>query len=311
MSLTWLVALASVVVLAAGFGSGASVAAQERTSPADALPTPAPEQGIDLCLVALSVEGRELRIGETMRLWIWGLGVEPSGWNLEVDGTGSVALRGAREINTVAELVEWTVVGEREGEVTLSVGMVCEKPGDGTDSLTLTVLPAVPESLPNPTPQPSADFCVAHLSVSEREVAMGDVFYAWFVGAGTEPRSWNLTLDGEGSARIVGTRELDPEYVEWQLEAVDVGTVRLIGAMSCVQPGEGFSTSEIVITQPEGGTLGQRGTMDQTGVATPGVATPGNGSTGAPSTMVTIQAVLMTVLLATLVVLTYLVRRRR
>lgn len=310
MSLTWLVALTSVVVLAAGFGSGASVAAQASTSPADALPTPAPQQEIDVCLVSLGAESGTLRVGEPLRLWVWGIGVEPSSWNLDVGGTGSVALRSGDAIDSRAEIVEWTIVGERVGDVTFSVSMVCQKPGDGTDSLTLAVLPAQPEPPPSPAPQPTTEFCAVHLSVSDQEVPAGDVFYVWFVGAGTEPRSWNLTLDGDGSARIVGTRELDPEYVEWRLEAVNVGTVQLIGAMSCLQPGEGFSTSEIVITQREGGTLGQRGAMDQTGVATPGVATPGNGSTGAPSTMVTIQAVLMTVLLATLVVLTYLVRRR-
>lgn len=210
--------------------------------------TPEPDQAIDICLVSLTSESETLRVGETARLWAWGVGTKPDGWNLQVDGMGSVGLRGVREEASWAELIELTVVAEQGGEVTVSFSMVCDKPGNGTDSLTLTILPAEPE----PTPQTGSEFCAVQLSVSNPRVSVGDAFAAWFVGAGTEQRSWNLTMEGGGSARLLGTRELDPQYVEWQLEAVESGTLRLTGAMECKHTGDGISSSEVVITEPHG-----------------------------------------------------------
>lgn len=265
----------------------ASVSAQEVT----------PEQGADFCLVSVSAEEQELKLGETMHLWIWGMGVGPEGWDLKVDGTGSVALRSAREIDAEGKLVEWTVVGEREGQVTFTAGMACEKPGSGTDTLTLTVLPAEAETITSSATEQIADFCSTRLSVSESVVAVGNEFSAWFVGVGTELRSWHLVMAGDGSANVVQTRELDPEYVEWRLKAMEAGTVRLTGAMNCIHPGDGISIGEVLIEnriEPTTVSWVERGFQ-----------------IGAWGRVSIIEAGLMVVLLAVLVMLAYLVVRRR
>ncbi len=254
--------------------------------------TPEPEQEVDFCLVSLSAEETTLRIGEPLRVWVWGVGVEPGSWDLEVDGDGSLALRGARQIASWGEMVEWTFTGEGEGPVTISANMTCREPGNGGDSLTLTVLPVEPEAIP--TPQSTADFCSTHLSLSDQQVQVGDGFYVWFVGAGAEGRSWNLTLAGDGSAKVVGTRELDPEYVEWELEAVSPGSLRLTGTMDCVQPGEGASSREVVITEE----AGQSGAGQIRRIWT-------------PRTVATVEGALLVVALAVLALLVYLLIRRR
>lgn len=251
-----------------------------------------PEPEVDFCLVSLSAEKATLRIGEPLRVWVWGVGVEPDSWNLEVDGDGSLALRGARELASWAEMVELTFAGNAEGQVTISASMTCRKPGNGADSLTLTVLPAEPEV--TPTPQSTTNFCTTHLSLSDQQVKVGDGFYAWFVGAGTGPRSWNLTMSGDGSARVVGTRELDPEYVEWELEAVSPGVLCLTGQMNCLQAGEGTSSGEVVITEA----ANQFGAAQTRRIWT-------------PRTVATIEAALLVVLLAVLAALVYLLIRRR
>ena len=268
--------------------------------------TPVPGQGVDACLVSVSAERRELRIGESMHLWIWGAGVEPGSWDLKVGGDGSLSLQGARVLDPDAEFVEWTVVGEREGETTVSVSMACRKPGIGSDSLTVTVLPPDAEQIRDPTAQPSADSCTVHLSVSHQEVVVGDEFSVWFVGAGTQERSWNLTMEGDGSATLVGTRELDPEYVEWRLEAVSTGTVRLIGRMDCVQGGEGVSSSEIVIV--ERGAETRTWPAAQTGTGSTAV---GDQESSAWGTATIVQASLMAALVGALAVLVYVLLRRR
>ena len=265
-----------------------------------------PGPGVDACLVSVSAERRELGVGESMHLWIWGAGVEPGSWELEVNGSGSLSLRSARELDPGAEFVEWTVVGEREGEITVSVSMACRKPGIGTDSLTLTVLPPDAEPIPNPTAQSGADSCIVHLSVSHREVVVGDEFSVWFVGVGTEERSWNLAMEGDGSATLVGTRELDPEYVEWRLEAVRAGTVRLVGRMDCVQGGEGVSSSEIVIV--ERGAESRNRPPAQTGTGSTVVGDQGPSAWG---TATIVQAGLMAALVGALAVLVYVLIRRR
>ena len=268
----------------------ASVSAQDVT----------PEQGVDFCLVSVSVEEQELKLGETMHLWIWGVGVASDGWDLKVDGTGSVALRSAREIETEGNLVEWTVVGEREGQVTFTAGMACEKPGSGTDTLTLTVLPAEAETVTSSATEQIDDFCSTLLSVSEPEVAVGDEFYAWFVGVGTEPRSWSVVMAGDGTANVVQTRELDPEYVEWRLKAAEAGTVRLTGAMNCIHPGNGISIDEVLIVEREN-------RIEPTAV--PWVDR--GFQVGAWGRVSIVEAGLMAVLLAVLAVLVYLFVRRR
>ena len=283
-----LLALAVWFILSNGFA--ASVSAQDAT----------PEHGADSCLVSVSVEEQELAVGETMHLWIWGVGVAPEGWHLKVDGAGSVALRSAREIDTAGKLVEWTVVGEREGQVTFTAGMACEKPGNGTDTLTLTVLPAEAETVTGSATEQITDFCSARLSVSEPEVVAGDEFSVWFVGAGTEPRSWNLAMTGDGSANVVQSRELDPEYVEWRLEAVAAGAVRLTAAMNCIHPGDGVSIGEVLIVE--------RG--DRIEPMTVSWFDRGF-QVGAWGRVSMIEAGLMAVLLAVLVVLAYLLVRRR
>ena len=268
----------------------ASVSAQEVT----------PEQGAEYCLVSVSVEEQELKVGETMYLWIWGVGVAPDGWDLRVDGTGSVALQSAREIATEGKLVEWTVIGEREGQVTFTAGMACEKPGNGADTLTLTVLPAEAETAASSATEQIADFCSTRLTVSDTEVAVGDEFFAWFVGAGTEPRSWNLTMAGDGTANVAQTRELDPEYVEWRLKAVEAGSVRLTGAMNCIHPGDGISVAEVLIVEREN-------RIEPTTV----YGVDRGFQIGAWGRVSIIEAGLMAVLLAVLVLLAYLVLRRR
>lgn len=256
----------------------------------DGAPDPEPEA--DFCLVSLSAEKTTLRVGEPLRVWVWGVGVEPVSWDLEVDGDGSLALRGARRIESWTEMVEWTFTGAGEGQVTISASMICQKPGNGADSLTLTVLPAEPEG--TPTPQSTANFCTTHLSLSDQQVQVGDGFYAWFVGAGTEPRSWNLTMSGDGSARVIGTRELDPEYVEWELEAVSPGVLRLAGQMNCLQAGEATGSGEVVVTEE----VGQFEAVQIRRIWT-------------PRTVATIEAALLVVLLAVLAALVYLLIRRR
>ena len=241
-----------------------------------------------------------------MHLWIWGAGVEPGSWELEVGGNGSLSLQGARVLDPDAEFVEWTVVGEREGEITVSVSMACRKPGTGSDSLTLTVLPPDAEPIPNPTAQPGADSCIVHLNVSHREVVVGDEFSVWFVGVGTEERSWNLAMEGDGSATLVGTRELDPEYVEWRLEAVQAGTVGLVGRMDCLPAGEGISSSEIVIVERGAESLNRPAA--QTGT---GSTAAGEHWTIAWGTTTIVQAGLMAALIGALAVLVYVLIRRR
>ncbi len=268
--------------------------------------TPVPGQGVDACLVSVSAERRELRVGESMHLWIWGAGVEPGSWDLKVGGDGSLSLQGARVLDPDAEFVEWTVVGEREGEITVSVGMACRKPGIGTDSLTLTVLPPDAEPIPNPTAQSGADSCIVHISVSHREVVVGDEFSVWFVGVGTEERSWNLAMEGDGSATLVGTRELDPEYVEWRLEAVRAGTVGLVGRMNCVQGGEGVSSGEVMIV--ERGAESRNNPAAQTGTGSTAV---GDQESSAWGTATIVQAGLMAALVGALAVLVYVLLRRR
>ena len=254
---------------------------------------PEPEPEADFCLVSLSAEKTTLRIGEPLRVWVWGIGVEePGSWNLEVDGDGSLALRGARELASWAEMVELTLAGVAEGKASISASMICRKPGIGADSLTLTVLPAEPEV--SPTPQSTTNFCTTHLSLSAQQVPVGDSFYVWFVGAGTGPRSWNLAMSGDGSAQLVGTRELDPKYVEWELEAVSPGSVRLTATMDCAQLGNGVSSGEVAITEE----------TDPFGAAqTKRIWTP--------RTVATIEAALLVVLLAVFAVLVYLLIRRR
>ncbi len=255
---------------------------------------------MESCLVSVSAERRELRVGESMHLWVWGAGVEPDSWDLEVVGDGSLGLRGARVSNPDAELVEWAVVGEREGQVSVSVSMVCREPGTGTDSLTLTVLPA------EPAPQPAADFCSVHLSVSHERVSVGDEFRVWFVGAGTVERSWTLAMEGEGLAMLTGTRELDPEYVEWRLEAVAAGTVGLVGRMDCLESGEGVSSGEIVIV--ERGAEIHTGPAAQTGAGSSAI---GDHESSTWGTATIVQAGLMAALIGVLVVLVYVLLRRR
>jgi len=278
------VALGLTVALSIAFGAWETVAAQ------DGAPEPEPE--VDFCLVSLSADKTTLKIGEPLRVWVWGVGVEPGSWNLELDAEGSLALRGARRIESWTEMVEWAFTGEGEGQVTISASMTCRKPGNGADYLTLTVLPAEPEV--TPTPQSTANFCTTHLSLSAQQVQVGDGFYAWFVGAGTGPRSWNLTMSGDGSARVVGTRELDPEYVEWELEAVSPGVLRLTGEMDCLQAGEGASSGEVVITEE----AGRFGAAQIKRIWT-------------PRTVATIEAALLVVLVAVLAALVYLLIRRR
>ena len=257
----------------------------------DGAPDPEPEA--DFCLVSLSAEKTTLHVGEPLRVWVWGVGVEPGSWDLEVDGDGSLALRGARNVASWAEMVEWALTGETEGQVTISASMICRKPGNGADSLTLTVLPAEPEE--TPTPQSTTNSCTTHLSLSDQQVQVGDGFYAWFVGAGTGPRSWNLTMSGDGSARVIGTRELDPEYVEWELEAVSPGVLRLTGQMNCLHAGEGTSSGEVVITE----VANQFGAAQIKRIWT-------------PRTVATVEAALLVVLVAVLAALVYvLIRRRR
>ena len=254
--------------------------------------TPAPEPEADFCLVSLSAEKATLRIGEPLRVWVWGIGVEPGSWDLGLDGDGSLALRGARELTSWAEMVELTLAGVAEGKASISASMICRKPGNGADSLTLTVLPAEPEV--SPTPQSTANLCTTHLSLSDHQVPVGDSFYVWFVGAGTGPRSWNLAMSGDGSAQLVGTRELDPKYVEWELEAVSPGSVRLTATMDCAQLGNGVSSGEVAITEE----------TDPFGAAqTKRIWTP--------RTVATIEAALLVVLLAVFAVLVYLLIRRR
>ena len=265
-----------------------------------------PGQGVDACLVSVSAERRELRVGESMHLWIWGAGVKPGSWELEVGGDGAVGLKGARALDPDAEFVEWTVVGEREGEITVSVRMDCRKPGTGTDFLTLTVLPPDAEPIPDPTVQPRADSCIVHLSVSHREVVVGGEFSVWFVGVGTEQRSWNLAMEGDGSATLVGTRDLDPEYVEWRLEAVRAGTVGLVGRMNCLPTGEEVSSSEIVIV--ERGAESQDSPAAQKGTGSTAV---GDQESSAWGTATIVQAGLMAALVGALAVLVYVLIRRR
>jgi len=224
--------------------------------------------------------------------------VEPDSWNLELDGAGSVSLQSVREVESWTELIELTVVGGGDGEVTVSASMVCEKPGDGGDSLTLTVLPA------GPAPQPTADFCTTHLSLSDQQVWVGDEFHVWFVGAGTEPGSWELRMEGGGSARVVGTRALDPEYVEWKLEAVEVGTVRLTGAMNCVGGGGAVSAADAVIAERDGGSGTTPDTTQDDGLM-------GGSQPDGWGTTAVIQIVLMAALLVVLVLLAYVMIRRR
>ena len=231
-------------------------------------------------------------MGETVSLWVWAVGVEPGAWDLVVDGTGAVSLSGAREIDSWAEFVEWSVTGARKGEVTFSVGMTCREPGDGTDSLTLTVLPDEPR--PTPTPQASAGFCATSLSLSHGEVRVGDDFYAWFAGAGAEPRSWRLSMEGDGSARVITSRELDAEYVEWQLQAMKAGSVRLVAEMNCRQAGDGVSDGEIVIA-------------DETGH----LAASWKERFWTPRTVAMIEASLVVVAVTLIAVLVYLLIRRR
>ena len=251
--------------------------------------------------MSLSSEKETIGTGEPVRLWVWGAGVEPDSWNLELGGAGSVSLQSVREVESWTELIELTVVGGGDGEVTVSASMVCEKPGDGGDSLTLTVLPA------GPAPQPTADFCTTHLSLSDQQVAVGDEFHVWFVGAGTEQRSWELRMEGGGSARVVGTRALDPEYVEWKLEAVEAGTVRLTGAMNCVGGGGAVSAADAVIAERDGGFGTTPDTTQDDGLmgGSDGRQPDGWGTTAV------IQIVLMAALLVVLVVLVYVMIRRR
>ena len=277
-------------VLAILVALSVALIAWEMAGAQDGAPEPEPE--VDFCLVSLSAEKTRLRVGEPLRVWVWGVGVEPGSWYLELEGDGSLALRGARRIESWAEMVEWTVAGEGEGSVTISASMTCRKPGNGTDSLILTVLPAEPEAIP--TPQSAANFCTTHLSLSAQQVQVGDGFYAWFVGAGTGPRSWNLTMSGDGSARVVGTRELDREYVEWELEAVSPGVLRLTGEMICLQAGEGASSGEVVITEE----VGRFGAAQIKRLWT-------------SRTVATIEAALLVVLVAVLAALVYLLIRRR
>lgn len=282
-------ALVAGAVLAAWLGIWAPVSGQDGT--------PAPERDIDFCLVSISAERGTVRVGEPLRLWLWGIGVAPNSWELTADGTGSVILHGARATDSWAELVELTVTGGTPGRVTLSVNMTCEQPGDDADSLTLTVLAAEPASPApaTPSPEPIGDFCAAQLSVSDATVAAGERFYVWFAGLGTKAGAWNLTMDGDGSANLVGTRELDPEYVEWELEAVTAGTLLLTGTMECVQPGNGISSGEVAIVA----------SRDESPEANP------IRWSWVPRTVATIELALVVVLLAVIAALIYLVIRRR
>ena len=287
LGLAWPAALVGVVVLAAWLGTWVPVSGQDRT--------PAPEQAVDFCLVSISAERDTVRVGEPLRLWLWGVGVTPNSWELAADGAGSVILREARATDSWAELVELTVTGGTQGRVTLSVNMACEQPGDDADSLTLTVLTAKPESSATLSPEPIGNFCAAQLSVSDAEVATGDRFYVWFAGLGTKTRAWNLTMTGDGAANLVGTRELDPEYVEWELEAVAAGTLLLTATMECVQPGNGVSSGEVTIVA----------SRDESSEANP------FSWSWTPRTVATIELALVVVLLAVIAALIYLVIRRR
>ena len=253
---------------------------------------PEHEQEADYCLVSLGAERETLRIGDAVRVWVWGVGVQPDSWNLQIHGPGAVALRGGGAVDSWAELIEWTVIGQAEGEVAFSASMTCREPGNGDDSLMLTVLPA--ESETTPTPQLAADFCTAHLSLSDRQVEVGDGFYAWFVGAGAEPRSWNLAMEGSGSAKVVGTRELDPQYVEWELETVSPGTLRLTGEMKCPQQGAATGSGEVMIAEE----AGQFEAVQIRRIWT-------------TRTVATIEGALLVVALGILAVLVYLLVRRR
>ncbi len=294
-----LAALLSVAVLVVAAGSAATVWAQDGT--------PEPEPAMDVCLVSLNAENSELALGETMRLWIWGVGVEPGSLNLDVEGAGSVGLRGVREVDSWAELVELTVEGAAEGTVEIAASMVCREPGNGTDALILTV--SAPERGANAAEAPPAmdDFCVVQLSVSDEEVAVGDEFFAWFVGGGTEERSWDLEMDGDGSARVLGAREIDPQYVEWRMEAVAAGDVQLTGAMDCRLEGEARSTGKIVILERDS-EIGQAA-----------IGEWANGSAGASQddvgrrwgTAAMVQVGLIAVLAVALIVLAYVAVRRR
>ncbi len=295
----WWLALAGVVILIGWLIAQTPVSAQDGTPRTT-------EQTDDVCIVALSAESETVKVGEPVRFWVWGGGVEPDTWSLEIDGAGSVSLWGAKEIDSGAKLVEWVVVGETEGQVTLVVSMVCQKPGDGNDTLTLTVLPAEPDAESDGASQPAVDFCTSHLSVSGRQVSVGDHFQVWFVGVGTEPGSWTLNMEGDGTARVVGTQALDPEYVEWTLEAVDPGAVNLKGEMTCQQPGGGISTAEVLITTPGNYTEGIPTARPEQGSE---VVDSGQGNNRL-GTIVVIETGLMAVLLAVLVTLAYLLRRR-
>ncbi|MCY4416529.1 MAG: hypothetical protein OXE87_09500 [Chloroflexi bacterium] len=289
------VALLIVAAVGVMWSLESPVAAQEGT--------PAPQPEIDGCLVAVGAENPEVRVGESMHLWIWGVGVEPDSWDLKVDGHGSLILQGAREIDPRAQFVEWTVAGEKAGEITISVDMVCEKPGHGADSLTLMVLPGAPDSISSPASQPAIGDCTTHLSISDQAVLVGDQVHAWFVGVETEERSWTLAMEGDGSAQVVGTRELDPEYVEWKMEAMAAGIIRLTATMDCRKGGVGVSSREILVADHD-----DKSDPSQVQQAGSGSAGHGGGSWG---TAAIVQVGLMAGLLAVLAVLVYVLVRRR
>ena len=261
---------------------------------------------MDFCLVSLNAEAHELTVGETMRLWVWGVGVESGSLGLEVEGPGSVGLRSIRDVDSWAELVELTVAGETEGRVEISARMVCAKPGVGVDELTLMVVQAETDDMPAAAVPSMDEFCAVQLSVSDEAVAVGDEFFAWFVGAGTVERSWNLEMEGDGSALILGSREIDPHYVEWRLEAMDAGNARLIGTMGCVQGGDGVSAGDVVISE-------RAGPNAAAGISAQGDGSAGGGNQGPNGwgTTAMIQIGLMAGLLVVLGALVYVLIRRR
>ena len=99
---------------------------------------------------------------------------------------------------------------------------------------------------------------------------------------------------------------MDPEYVEWRLEAVSAGTVRLIGGMNCLPEGQGVSSSEIVIVERRSEI--QNKPEAQTGTGSTAV---GDQESSAWGTMTIVQAGLTAALVGALAVLVYVLIRRR
>lgn len=259
---------------------------------AQMLPSAQAQSGSE-CLVSLSSTEQTVAVGETMHLWVWGTGVQQNSWDMKVDGVGELALQGARVLDAQAGFVEWSVVGAKPGDVAVSISMLCESPGDATDSLTLTVLSVAAEAANDAPIAAAPGSCLTHLSVSHSEVALGDEFYVWFVGSATEPRSWQLTTDGDGTANVLGSRELDPQYVEWRLQAANVGTLELTGVMNCLQPGQGTASGTVAI------------------VPNRTTESPQSGGIPALGTTAWVEIALIAVLVSVLAVLAYVILRRK